>query len=37
MPWEFLQTDGSLTEVIVVLTGTVLRSGGGDGRVLPAV
>ena len=32
MPWEFLRTDGSLTEVIVILTGTVLRSGGGDYR-----
>jgi hypothetical protein len=30
MPWAFRRTDGSLTEVIVVLTGTVLRSGGGD-------
>ena len=30
MPWEFLRTDGSLTEAIVILTGTVLRSGGGD-------
>jgi hypothetical protein len=30
MRWEFLRTDGSLTEVIVILTGTVLRSGGGD-------
>ena len=30
MPWEFLRTDGSLTEVIVIMTGTVLRSGGGD-------
>jgi hypothetical protein len=30
MPWEFLRRDGSLTEVIVALTGTVLRSGGGD-------
>jgi hypothetical protein len=30
MPWEFLRADGSLTEVIVTLTGTVLRSGGGD-------
>jgi len=30
MLWEFLRTDGSLTEVIVILTGTVLRSGGGD-------
>ena len=30
MPWEFLRIDGSLTEVIVILTGTALRSGGGD-------
>ena len=30
MPWEFLRTDGSLTEVIVILTGTALPSGGGD-------
>ena len=30
MSWEFLGIDGSLTEVIVILTGTVLRSGGGD-------
>ena len=30
MRWEFLGIDGSLTEVIVILTGTVLRSGGGD-------
>jgi hypothetical protein len=30
MPWEFLRIDGSLTEVIVILTGTALRLGGGD-------
>jgi hypothetical protein len=30
MPWEFLGIDGSLTEVIVILAGTALRSGGGD-------
>ena len=30
MSWEFLRTDGSLTEVIVILAGTALRSGGGD-------
>ena len=29
MSWEFLRTDGSLTEVIVILAGTALRSGGG--------
>jgi hypothetical protein len=30
MPWEFLGIDGSLTEAIVILAGTALRSGGGD-------
>ena len=29
MPSEFLRTDGSLTEVIVILAGTALPSGGG--------
>jgi hypothetical protein len=30
MRWEFLRTAGSLTELIVVLAGTALPSGGGD-------
>jgi hypothetical protein len=29
MCWEFLRTAGSLTELIVVLAGTALPSGGG--------
>ena len=28
MPSEFLRTDGSLTEVIVILAGTALKSDG---------
>jgi hypothetical protein len=30
MCWEFLRTDDSLTDLIVVLAGTALPSGGGD-------
>ena len=30
MWWEFLRTDGSLTDLIVVLAGPALPSGGGD-------
>jgi hypothetical protein len=31
MCWEFLRKAGSLTELIVVLAGTALPSGGGTG------
>jgi hypothetical protein len=30
MGWQFLRTEGSLTELIVVLAGSALASDGGD-------